>query len=50
MFTYEDKLHDFVVHVYSYSYTAETVSMIFIPTCQNHTKIEFGMIPVAIWY
>ena len=26
-------------------------SMIFIPNCHwNHTKIEFGMIPVAIWY
>ena len=50
MFTYEDKLHDFFVHVYSYSYTAKTVSMIFIPNCRNHTKIDFGMIPVAIWY
>ena len=26
-------------------------SMIFIPNCYwNHTKIKFGMIPVAIWY
>ena len=25
--------------------------MIFIPNCHwNHTKIEFGMIPEAIWY
>ena len=34
-----------------YSYTAKTGSMMFIPNCHwNHTKIEFGMIPVTIWY
>ena len=31
--------------------TLQKLNLIFIPNCHwNHTKFDFGMIPVVIWY